>query len=248
MTDILKVRGLKVAYVRDIEILRGVDLDMKQGSVTVVIGPNGAGKSTLLKALAGLAPVTAGQVTLFDTKISRVTAKDMRAHGISFVPQEDSTFADMTVRENLRMGGWMRRHDAAWLAERINHCAGVFPALAPHLDRRAGLLSGGQRKLVEVARGLVADPKVLILDEPTAGLSPSMVKELYREIRTLRDVHGISILLVEQNVREALEVADHVYVLAMGLNDVDGPAAEIGRRLPEIVRGWLGRKPSGHAA
>lgn len=247
MTEFLRVSGLKVAYERDILILRGLDLAMREGSLTAVIGPNGAGKSTLLKAVAGLAPVVGGSVTLQSARIDGCSPVAVRRHGIAFVAQEDSTFGDMTVRENLRLGGWIRRSERGWLEQRIRACAEMFPAITPHLDRRAGLLSGGQRKLVEVARGLVAEPRLLLLDEPTAGLSPSMVKELYRQIGALK-ARGVSILLVEQNVREALEVADHVYVFAMGLNDVDGPADEIARRLPEIVQGWLGRKPAGVVA
>ncbi len=247
MSDLLRVDGLKVAYERDIQILRGLDLVMREGSLTAIIGPNGAGKSTLLKAVAGLAPVIGGSITL---GVERIEGRDpvaVRRRGIAFVAQEDSTFGDMTVRENLQLGGWIRRSERVWLAERVEACGRLFPAITPHLDRRAGLLSGGQRKLVEVARGLVAEPRLLLLDEPTAGLSPSMVKELYRQIAALKR-QGVSILLVEQNVREALEVADHVYVFAMGLNDADGPAHDIARRLPDIVQRWLGRKPAGVVA
>ena len=247
MNDVLQVQSLRVAYERDIEILRGLDLRMREGSLTAIIGPNGAGKSTLLKALAGLAPVVGGTVMLAGERIDTRDPVVVRRRGLAFVAQEDSAFGDMSVRENLQLGGWIRRGDKAWLADRVETCARLFPAITPHLDRRAGLLSGGQRKLVEVARGLVAEPKLLLLDEPTAGLSPSMVKELYRQIAALK-ARGVSILLVEQNVREALEVADHVYVFAQGLNDVDGPAAEIARRLPDIVQGWLGRKLAGAAA
>jgi branched-chain amino acid transport system ATP-binding protein len=247
MNEFLQVQGLKVAYERDIQILRGLDLLMREGSLTAIIGPNGAGKSTLLKGIAGLAPVVGGTVTLLSERIDGCDPVAIRRRGIAFVAQEDSTFGDMTVRENLQLGGWIRRSERDWLERRVETCARLFPAITPHLDRRAGLLSGGQRKLVEVARGLVAEPRLLLLDEPTAGLSPSMVKELYRQIGALKD-QGVSILLVEQNVREALEVADHVYVLAMGLNDVDGPAHDIARRLPDIVQGWLGRKPTGVVA
>jgi branched-chain amino acid transport system ATP-binding protein len=247
MSGFLRVEGLRVAYERDIEILRGLDLVMREGSLTAIIGPNGAGKSTLLKALAGLAPVIGGTVILNGERIDTRDPVAVRRRGIAFVAQEDSVFGDMSVRENLLLGGWIRRADKAWLASRVETCARLFPVVTPHLDRRAGLLSGGQRKLVEVARGLVAEPTLLLLDEPTAGLSPSMVKELYRQIAALK-AGGVSILLVEQNVREALEVADHVYVLAQGLNDGDGPAGEISRRLPDIVQGWLGRKLAGAAA
>ncbi|MDQ0469221.1 ABC transporter ATP-binding protein [Labrys wisconsinensis] len=247
MSGFLAVDGLRVAYERDIEILRGVDLGIEAGGLAAIIGPNGAGKSTLLKAVAGLAPVVGGTTTFLGARIDGLSPPALRRLGIAFVAQEDSVFPEMSVRENLRLGGWVRRKERAWLDRRIEECAALFPAIVPHLDRRAGLLSGGQRKLVEVARGLVAEPKLLLLDEPTAGLSPAMVRELYRQLARLKQA-GISILLVEQNVREALEVADHVYVLAMGLNDVDGPAREISRRLPEIVQGWLGRKMSGLVA
>ena len=247
MNQFLQVQGLRVAYESDIQILRGLDLTMREGSLTAIIGPNGAGKSTLLKALAGLAPVVGGTIALQGQPVDTRDPVAVRRRGIAFVAQEDSAFGDMSVRENLHLGGWVRRREKSWLAGRVEACSGLFPAIAHHLDRRAGLLSGGQRKLVEVARGLVAEPKLLLLDEPTAGLSPSMVKELYRQIAALK-ARGVSILLVEQNVREALEVADHVYVLAQGLNDVDGPAAEIARRLPDIVQGWLGRKLAGAAA
>jgi len=247
MSGFLTVRDLRVAYERDIQILRGVDLDMPSGRFTTIIGPNGAGKSTLLKAIAGLAPVVGGSVSFFGSDVTGLTPAAIRKRGIAFVAQEDSVFPDMTVRENLRLGGWVHRRERAWLDRRIEECAGLFSAIVTHLDRRAGLLSGGQRKLVEVARGLIAEPRLLLLDEPTAGLSPAMVKELYRQLARLK-AEGISILLVEQNVREALEVADHVYVLAMGLNETDGPTADISARLPEIVQGWLGKKLSGLAA
>jgi branched-chain amino acid transport system ATP-binding protein len=220
---------------------------MQRGSLTAIIGPNGAGKSTFLKAIAGLAPTTGGKVSFLDKQLAGATPAAIRASGIAFVAQDESVFGDMTVRENLRLGGWIRRHDRAWLNRRIEECINLFPAIVPHIDRRAGLLSGGQRKLVEVARGLVAEPTLLLLDEPTAGLSPAMVKELYRQLAKLKE-QDVSILLVEQNVREALEVADHVYVLAMGRNETDGPAQEISARLPEIVQGWLGRKLAGMTA
>ena len=244
MSDLLRITGLKVAYEHDIQILRGLDLVVRHGSLTAIIGPNGAGKSTLLKAVAGMAPVVGGTVTLLSERIEGFDPVAVRRRGIAFVAQEDTTFGDMTVRENLQLGGWLRRSERAWVADRVRTCAGLFPAITPHLDRRAGLLSGGQRKLVEVARGLVSEPRLLLLDEPTAGLSPAMVKELYRQIATLRQ-QGVTILLVEQNVREALDVADHVYVLAMGVNDVDGTAHDIASRLPDIVQGWLGRHPAG---
>ncbi|MFZ5671709.1 MAG: ABC transporter ATP-binding protein [Pseudomonadota bacterium] len=248
MSEAITIKGLRVAYESDIEILRGVDLAGGANTLTAIIGPNGAGKSTLLKGVAGVAPVTGGEIDLGGRRIEALSAAQRVAAGVSFVPQEASVFGQMTVLENLRLGGWHRRKDKAWLESRIAFCGDLFHSIKPHLDRRAGDLSGGQQKLVEIARGLVSEPRLLLLDEPTAGLSPVMVREVYREIARLKESRSVTVLLVEQNVREALAVADHVYVLAMGQNDSDGPAAEISGRLDGIVRNWMSREGSGMAS
>lgn len=248
MSEAIRVRGLRVAYERDVEILRGVDLDGAANTMTAIIGPNGAGKSTLLKGIAGVAPVTGGEVWLGDRRVDGCSTVELVGAGIAFVPQESSVFGQMTVAENLRMGGWHRRGERAWLESRIEVCGNMFESIRPHLRRRAGELSGGQQKLVEISRGLVGEPAVLLLDEPTAGLSPAMVREVYRELARLRERHSVTVLLVEQNVREALAVSDHVYSLAMGANDVDGPAERIVDQLDDIVRGWMSRDGSGVVA
>jgi branched-chain amino acid transport system ATP-binding protein len=248
MSEAIAIKGLRVAYESDIEILRGVDMAGGANSLTAIIGPNGAGKSTLLKGVAGVAPVTSGEIHLGGQRIEALTAARRVAAGVSFVPQEASVFGQMTVAENLRLGGWHRRKDKAWLDRRIAFCGDLFQSIRPHLDRGAGDLSGGQQKLVEIARGLVSEPRLLLLDEPTAGLSPVMVREVYREIARLKESRSVTVLLVEQNVREALTVADHVYVLAMGQNDTDGPAAEVAGRLDGIVRSWMSREGSGMAS
>lgn len=241
----IEITDLRVAYEKDVEILRGVSLSAEANSVTAIIGPNGAGKSTLLKGLAGIAPVTGGDALVGARSITGLSSVARVSGGISFVPQESSVFDQMTVAENLRMGGWHRRRERCWLERRVSACAEMFESIRPHMNRRAGDLSGGQQKLVEIARGLVGEPSVLLLDEPTAGLSPVMVREVYRELARLRDRRSVTVLLVEQNVREALEIADHVYVLAMGRNDTDGPAAEIAGRLDGIVRRWMSLDGSG---
>ncbi|MGE3872624.1 MAG: ABC transporter ATP-binding protein [Parvibaculaceae bacterium] len=247
MSEAIAIKGLRVAYESDIEILRGVDMAGGANTLTAIIGPNGAGKSTLLKGVAGVAPVTGGEIHLGGQRIEALTSAQRVAAGVSFVPQETSVFGQMSVIENLRLGGWHRRKDKAWLDRRIDFCGGLFQSIKPHLDRRAGDLSGGQQKLVEIARGLVSEPRLLLLDEPTAGLSPVMVREVYLEIARLKESRSVTVLLVEQNVREALAVADHVYVLAMGQNDTDGPAAEVAGRLDGIVRSWMSRQGSGMA-
>ena len=248
MSEALSITDLRVAYESDIEILRGVDMAVGANMLTAVIGPNGAGKSTLLKGIAGVAPVTRGEIRLGDQRIEHLTAAERVAAGVSFVPQEASLFGQMTVFENLRLGGWHRRNDKDWLARRIAFCGDLFQSVRPHLERRAGDLSGGQQKLVGIARGLVSEPRLLLLDEPTAGLSPVMVREVYREIARLKESRSVTVLLVEQNVREALAAADHVHVLAMGQNDTDGPAADIALRLDGIVRNWMAREGSGVAS
>lgn len=248
MSAAIEIAGLRVAYEADVEILRGVSLSGPANTMTAIIGPNGAGKSTLLKGVAGVAPVTGGQIHLGDKRIDRLSTAQLVQCGVSFVPQEASVFGHMTVAENIRLGGWTRRREKTWLDKRIEICGNLFASIRPHLDRYAGDLSGGQQKLVEIARGLVAEPRLLLLDEPTAGLSPIMVKEVYTELARLKDMRSVTVLLVEQNVREALAVADHVYVLAMGRNDTDGTASEVAGRLDEIVRNWMLREGSGVAS
>ena len=235
----LRVHGLRVAYERDIEILRGVDLEAASGAITAVIGPNGAGKSSLLRGICGLAPLTGGSVTLAGRDVTGLAAEQLLRLGVAFVPQEHTVFPEMTVAENLRLGGWLRRNDRAWLRSRMLACCELYPFLRERLGSPAGHLSGGQQRLVEIARCLVSEPSVLLLDEPTAGLSPGMAASVYEQIEGLHRHSGLTILLVEQNVREALRLAAHVYVLAMGRNDTDGSAADVEAGLDGIVRGWM---------
>ncbi|WP_054311587.1 ATP-binding cassette domain-containing protein [Mesorhizobium sp. 1M-11] len=241
----IEITDLRVAYESDVEILRGVNLCAAANTMTAIIGPNGAGKSTLLKGVAGVAPVTRGEVKLGERRVEGLPTVDLVKAGISFVPQESSVFGQMTVAENLRLGGWHRRSERDWLNQRVQACGALFESIRPYLERKAGDLSGGQQKLVEIARGLVGEPSLLLLDEPTAGLSPVMVREVYRELARLKERRSVTVLLVEQNVREALEVADRVYVLAMGQNDTEGTAEDVSERLESIVRNWMSREGSG---
>ncbi len=241
----LEVSDLKVSYSGDISILRGVDCHARAGQITGIIGPNGAGKSTLLKGVAGLAPVTGGRLHVDGRRIEGTPAQRLSDFGIAFVPQEHTIFPEMSVRENLRMGGWTRRRQRGWLRQRIDFCCNLFPELAERLHMMAGDLSGGQQRLLEIARGLMCEPSVLLLDEPTVGLSPRLATEVYEQIAALPAGSGVTVLLVDQNVRECLRIADYVYVLAMGRNDTEGTAQDISDRLPQIVQGWMQRKGSG---
>jgi len=218
----LRVEALGAGYVRDLPILFGIDLVAEPGRLTVVIGPNGAGKSTLIKAVAGLVPVSGGRVTLGDTDITGLRPDLMWGHGLTYVPQTDNVFRHLTIRENLALV--LRRMPDR--AERLAELYDLFPALRDKQAARAGALSGGQRQMLAVAMALANRPKVLLLDEPSAGLSPRIAQEVLALVRGLTD-QGVTVLLVEQNVKLALGFADHCFILAEGRNQIDGPAARL---------------------
>jgi ABC-type branched-subunit amino acid transport system ATPase component len=241
----VKVEGLRVGYEYGIEILRGIDLVAPAGEITAIIGPNGAGKSTLLRAIFGLAPVLAGRIDIGGIVTNGLTPRKLLENGIVYVPQERTIFPEMTVHENLLMGGWSSHRPRSWLADRIAAVLEDFPALAMGANRRAGDLSGGQQKALEIARGLIIEPSVLLLDEPTASLAPQPALQVYEEIVALSQGRGNTILLVDQNVREVLNISHTVYALAMGRNHTHGAASEVARRLDSIVADWLEQTASG---
>jgi len=218
----LSVEALEAGYVRDLPILRDVDLRAEAGRLTVVIGPNGAGKSTLIKAIAGLVPVSGGRVRLGARDITGLRPDLMHANGLAYVPQTDNIFRHLTIRENLALV--LRR--VADPAARAGELYNLFPVLGEKRAERAGALSGGQRQMLAVAMALAGRPEVMLLDEPSAGLSPKIAAEVLDLARDLTG-QGVTVLLVEQNVKQALRVSDHCYILAEGRNQIDGPAAEI---------------------
>jgi branched-chain amino acid transport system ATP-binding protein len=234
-----------IGYEPGVDIVRGVDLDAAPGAITTIIGPNGAGKSTFLKGVAGLASITGGDVLFRGSSIVGQSPRERLEGGFAFVPQERSIFEEMTVEENLRMGAWILRADRQLVAERLLEVLEQFPDLAARRRQAAGELSGGQRKMLELARGLVLRPAILILDEPSAGLAPSMVRVVYERLVELRSQRRVTILLVDQNVREALAISDRVYVLAMGRNVAQGTATQIEDQLDDIVAGWMTQSESG---
>ncbi|MDX5358332.1 MAG: ABC transporter ATP-binding protein [Rhodobacterales bacterium] len=242
MSDIaLSVQGLEAGYVRDLPILRQVNLTLRRHSLTTIIGPNGAGKSTLIKAIAGLVPVSAGSVTLDGQDITGLRPDRMGDLGLAYVPQTDNIFRHLSIRENLALV--LRKMPDR--ASRLQELLGLFPALEPKLGERAGSLSGGQRQMLAVAMALSRRPRVMLMDEPSAGLSPKITAEVLDLVRGLTG-QGVSVLLVEQNVKQALRVSDHCYILADGRNQLDGPAAQI---LSDPVVGeiYLGGKRVGAA-
>lgn len=241
MSAILTVEGLEAGYVRDLPILRQVRLSVDRASLTVIIGPNGAGKSTLIKAIAGLVPVSAGRVVLDGAEITGIRPDQMGALGLAYVPQTDNIFRHLSIRENLALV--LRRLPDR--AQRLDELYALFPPLAARQKDRAGSLSGGQRQMLAVAMALANRPRLVLMDEPSAGLSPKVAAEVLDLARSLTG-QGVTVLLVEQNVKQALRVADHCWILAEGRNQIDGPAADI---LSDPVVGeiYLGGKRVGAA-
>jgi branched-chain amino acid transport system ATP-binding protein len=235
----LRVSNVVAGYVPHQPILRGVNVTAAPGRITLILGPNGAGKSTLLKTIGGFVAASAGSITIDSTDVAALAAHQRLTHGIGMLPQGRSTFPELTVAENIELGGWTIRADRARLREAVEAMFERYPHLKPLRDRAAGSLSGGQQRAVEVARMLVADPRVLLIDEPSVGLSPAVAAQIYEELVALRN-EGRTLLLVDQDVRAAIRIADYVYVLSSGKNDIEGDRTAFEGDLGAIVRGWLG--------
>lgn len=221
MTNVvLEARELTAGYVPDLPILRGVSVRAMRGKITLIIGPNGAGKSTLIKAIAGLVPISAGTVNFEGADITGLRTDRLASHGIAYVPQNNNIFRSLTIRQNLDLA--LRRSNANGLAV-LDHLFAQFPALAEKQKDKAGSLSGGQRQFLAIAMALAAEPRLILMDEPSAGLSPKATQEVLEHARVLA-TSGVSILLVEQNVNQAMRLSDHCYILAEGRNQIDGPS------------------------
>ena len=236
MSAIVRIEGVVAGYGAG-DILKGVDLEVEPGTVTCLIGPNGAGKSTVLKTVSGLLRPSAGKVFLEDREINRLAPKARLLLGVVHVPQERSLFPLMTVWENLIMGGFTQR-DRKAVNRRAEELAERFPIVGERRHERAGSLSGGEQKRLEIARALMLDPKVLLIDEPSIGLAPKARGEVFTTLASLAD-GGWTILLVEQNARSGLAVAQHGAVLDGGVVRLSGPASEVLAN-PDVGRLYLG--------
>lgn len=234
----LNVDAVSAGYVADIEILHDISLRVPDGQIVSVIGPNGAGKSTLLRTICGFLPPTSGQVHYNDQRLTGLPPSRLAGLGISYLPQERTVFPALSVDKNLRLGGWSFRQDAARLQRALDRVYDQFPLLSERRKSKADALSGGMQKILEVARGLIADPQLLVVDEPSVGLAPLVAKEIYTTLRRLRD-QRLTILLVDQNVREAVALADHIYVLELGRNSVDGSRHGFETNLHAMIKDWL---------
>jgi branched-chain amino acid transport system ATP-binding protein len=234
--DILSVDDLVVRY-GPIVAVQNVSLSVQQGEIVALLGANGAGKSSLLKAVVGLVPAAGGQVRLKGEPIGKLTPEAIVRRGISLTPEGRRVFPRLTVADNLRLGGAVTRDRASYDAVH-EHVLGLFPILRERLGQNAGTLSGGQQQMLAIGRSLMARPALLLLDEPSLGLAPIIVDQIFELLQRLRD-EGTTILLVEQNVHRALEIADRAYVLASGRVESEGAASAL-RASAEIERAYLG--------
>ncbi len=234
MTPLLDIQNLYSGY-RGVDILKGIHLEVKQGQIVVIIGPNGAGKSTVLKSLFGLATIRAGKVLFQGSDITRLAAEQLVRRGICFVPQTNNVFPSLSVQENLEMGAFTRQDNYASQLERVYE---LFPPLKEKRRQAAGSLSGGQRQMVAMGRALMVEPQLLLLDEPTAGLSPLFIEQTFALLRDINRL-GISILMVEQNAKQALSMADWGYVLSTGENRFEDTGPNLLTN-PEVLELFLG--------
>jgi branched-chain amino acid transport system ATP-binding protein len=237
VTESLSIRGLHAGYGR-ISVLRGVDLTVEAGSLVALIGANGAGKSTLLKCVSGLIHPTAGEIHAAGRRVERLAPAAIVRLGLSHVPERRQVFAELSVADNLRLGAYRARLSPGELAGRIDETLALFPALASRLADDAAALSGGQQQMLAIARGLMSKPRLLMLDEPSLGLAPALVREIFAALGKLRE-GGLSILLVEQNARGSLAIADRGYVLDGGRVALEGTGREL-LVSPDVVHRYLG--------
>ena len=234
-TNIVECEELVAGYVPGVNILNGCDLVVGPGEFVGIIGPNGAGKSTLMKAVLGLVTIRSGHVRLKGEDITGQPPHKLVQRGVGFVPQTNNVFPSLTVRENLEMGCFLKPKQ---FGARYEVVVGLFPRLAERADQRAGSLSGGERQMVAMGRALMLDPKLLLLDEPSAGLSPMLQDEVFLRCKLINDA-GVAILMVEQNARRALQVCDRAYVLDQGTNAYTGTGREL-LADPKVIELYLG--------
>lgn len=233
--SLLVIEGVRAGYNEEVDILQGVSMRVEPGQIVAIIGPNGAGKSTLLKTIFGILRPKEGKIIFDGEEIGGLPPEVIVRKGMSYVPQVRNVFPSLTVQENLEMGAFILKDDYRGRMEEIYQ---MFPDLREKRHERVRRLSGGQRQMVAMGRALMLDPKLLLLDEPSAGLAPSAVSRVFEKIKEINR-RGVAILIVEQNAKEALKLSDYGYVLAMGRKALEGPGEEL-LRDEEIGRLYLG--------
>ncbi|MBD3370293.1 ATP-binding cassette domain-containing protein [Candidatus Fermentibacteria bacterium] len=233
----LELRDVYAGYYPDMNILQGVSMTAEEGTITSVIGTNGVGKSTLLKTVYGFLSPRKGTIALEGKSIAGANPYRMPELGLTYIPQRRNVFPEMTVEENLQLGGWTFRRDKARIRRQLEENYDRFPILRNRRKQRAGNLSGGQQRMVELGRAMMIEPRLMLVDEPTAGLAPKVAAEIYDKLQALRD-EGITVVLVDQNVRQAIEVSDYVYALALGKNMAEASRGGF-EELRNKLREWL---------
>lgn len=236
MPEMLRIQGLNVNY-GSVTALKGIDIHLDEGEAVALLGANGAGKSTTLRTVSGIARPRSGSVRYLGRDISRLDPGEIVAAGVAHCPEGRRVFAGMTVMENLRLGA-SRRTDEAEVRADIGRMTELFPVLEERRSQRAGTLSGGEQQMLAIARSLMSRPRLLLLDEPSLGLAPLLVRSIFATLKRLKD-EGTTLLLVEQNASVALELADRAYVLRTGKVAASGPAEEL-RNDKQVVEAYLG--------
>jgi branched-chain amino acid transport system ATP-binding protein len=234
----LEAHDLHAAYQKDLFILKGLNLSVPIGKITIVIGPNGSGKSTLLKSICGILKPQKGSVWLDQTDITGIDLDEIIKRGVSYIPQERAVFPQMTVAENLDLGCWVFKKNRLKVRERIQWALERFPVLQDRRKQLAGSLSGGLQRILDIAKALLCNPTLLLVDEPSVGLSPLIAQNIYEALLALK-TEGRTILLVDQDVRSAMAIADEVYVLDLGAVKTHGTKEKFEGQLGDVVRNWL---------
>ncbi|AZZ38811.1 ABC transporter ATP-binding protein [Acidipropionibacterium jensenii] len=243
MSHVLETKDLVAGYLPGVNILNGTNTYVEDGELVGIIGPNGAGKSTLLKAVFGLVRVYSGSVVLDGTEITNLSANRLVTHGVGFVPQTENVFQALTIEENLQMGCYQK---PKLYTKRLAFVVDLFPELKKRLRQRAGSLSGGERQMVAMSRALMMDPKVLLLDEPSAGLSPVRQDETFVNVARI-NAAGVSIMIVEQNASRCLQICDRGYVLDQGKDAYMGTGRDL-LNDPKVIQLYLGTLAADHKA
>ena len=234
MAPILELHALKAFYDQS-EVVHGIDVAVEEGGMTVLLGPNGAGKTTTLRAICGMVR-SEGEITFAGKRLNRRATEDIAAFGVAHVPEGRGTFVGLTVEENLRLGGYTRLRNAPLNMERMY---GYFPILADRRRQQGGALSGGEQQMLAIARALMMEPRLLVLDEPSFGLAPRVVENIFKIVERIKREERVSVLLVEQNANLALELSDHAYLLETGYVVASGSAKALADD-PQIRRAYLG--------
>ncbi|MFQ5858064.1 MAG: ABC transporter ATP-binding protein [Anaerolineae bacterium] len=237
---VLTVKEIRGGYQEGVEILQGVSLTVEKGSLTVLIGPNGAGKSTLLKTIFGFLKPWEGEILFDGHRLQTLLPHQIKWLGVSYIPQGINSFPQLTVEENLKVGGWVFRKDKARLKEQLDRVYDLFPVLKELRNTKATKLSGGQSKMLSIAKEVITEPQLILVDEPAAGLAPQIAAQTYDFLLNTKEAFGASVLLVDHNMEKATEMADYVYILNLGRIKEEGPRSKFaGERIKDVIRECL---------